>query len=146
MRLEIGALLADRAPFGEAEDLEAAAVGQQRLRPANEAMETAAPSDQLVARAQEQVVGVAEDDLGAELLQVAMERGFDRALGAHRHEGRCLHDAVRRLEFSAARWAVCAVEGKCETVAHGSSGFSRTNVVSGFSRTNVVSGFSRTYY
>ena len=56
----------------EAEDLVAAAVGQDRMRPADEAVQAAPPRDQLVAGTQIEVIGVAEDDLRAGLLEVAM--------------------------------------------------------------------------
>ena len=50
----------------EAEHLVAAAVGQDRPRPADEAVQAAGARDEIVARPQVQVIGVAEDDLGAE--------------------------------------------------------------------------------
>ena len=58
---------------------------------------------QLVAGPQGQVVGVAEDDLGADLLEVAVQRGLDRALRADGHERGRLDDAVRRVERAEAR-------------------------------------------
>ena len=42
--------------------------------PADEAVQAAAPRDQLVAGPQEQVIGVAEDDLGAGLLEIPVPR------------------------------------------------------------------------
>ena len=57
------ALLVDRPALGEAEHLVAAAVGEDRLRPADEAVQPAAPRDQIVAGPQIQVIGVAEQDL-----------------------------------------------------------------------------------
>ena len=102
VRLELGAFFPDDAALGQAEHLEAAAVGEDRPRPADERVQAAAARDQLVARPQEQVIGVAEDDLGADRLEVAVQRRLDRALRAHRHERRRLHDAVRRLEFTQA--------------------------------------------
>ena len=66
MRSEVRALLVDRAPRGEAEHLIAAAVGQDRPRPADEAVQAAAPRDEIVAGPQIQVIGVAQQDLGAE--------------------------------------------------------------------------------
>ena len=80
------------------------------MRPADEAVQTAAPRDEFVARAEEQVIGVAEDDVGARLGDVAVQRRLDRALRAHRHEGGRLHHAVRRLELAAARAVVGTVE------------------------------------
>ena len=45
---------------------------------------------------QEQVIGVAQDDRGADVLEVAVQRRLHAALRADRHEGRRLHLAVRR--------------------------------------------------
>ena len=47
----------------EAEDLEAAGIGQDRPVPAHEPMQPAEPGDPLVAGPQREVVGVGEDDL-----------------------------------------------------------------------------------
>ena len=67
------------------------------------AVQPAAPRDQIVAGAQVEVIGVAEDDLGADLFEIAMGDALDRALRADRHERRRLDDAVRRREHAAAR-------------------------------------------
>ena len=71
MRAELAPSSSMRARRRQAEDLIAAAVGEDRPVPADEAVQPAAPRDQLVARPQVQVIGVAEDDLGAEILEVA---------------------------------------------------------------------------
>ncbi len=109
VRLELGTLFADDTPLGEAEDLKAAAVGEDRSRPPDEPVQTAAAGDQLVTGPQEQVIGVAEDDLGVHLLQVAMQCRLDGSLRPDRHERRRLHDAVRGLEFTEPRQAVRAL-------------------------------------
>ncbi len=70
VRAELRAVLADPPHRREAEDLVAAAVGQDRAVPADEPVQAAAARDQPVARPQVEVVGVAEDDLGAELLEL----------------------------------------------------------------------------
>ena len=57
-------VLGHRAEFGEGEDLEAAAVGQDRARPVHEFMEAAELLHLFVAGAEIEVEGVAEDDLG----------------------------------------------------------------------------------
>ena len=106
VRLELGAVLADDPPLGEAEHLKAAAVGEHRAIPADESMQAAPPRDQLVAGPEEQVIGVAEDDLGAAVGDVAVQGGLDRSLRADGHERRRLHDAVRRLEAAEAGRAV----------------------------------------
>ncbi len=61
-------------------------------------METAYFSHGLVTRAQEQVVGVGEDQLGAKSLELIGGKSFDGALGAHRRKHRCGYVAVRRSE------------------------------------------------
>ena len=58
-----------------------------------EAVQTTPARHHFVAGAQVQVVGVAEDDLGTDLLQLFRQHPFDRALGADRHEGRCFNPA-----------------------------------------------------
>lgn len=64
-------------------------------------MKSAHFADQLVAGAQPEVVGVAEDDLRAELLELERVEGFHRTLGADRHEDRSFDDAVRQAQGSA---------------------------------------------
>src|SRR3954451_10396400 len=103
MRLELSPFFPDDAALREAEHLKAAAVGENRTRPPDKPMEPAAPGNQLISGTQEQVVGVAEDDLGAHRLEVTVQRGLDRTLRAHRHECRRMHDAVGRREFPEAR-------------------------------------------
>ena len=76
MRPEPRALLVDRAPRRQAEHLIAAAVGENRLRPADEAMQPAAPRDQIVAGTQVEVIGVAEQNLGAERLEIAVRHAL----------------------------------------------------------------------
>src|SRR5260370_900091 len=52
--------------------------------------------DQVIAGPQVQMIRVAEQDLGAERLEIAVRDPFDGALGAHRHECWRLHVTVRR--------------------------------------------------
>ena len=70
VRSEVRSLLVDGAPRREAEHLIAAAVGEDRPRPADEAVEPAAPRDQVVAGTQIEMIGVAEEHLGAEPLEI----------------------------------------------------------------------------
>ena len=74
--------LGDLDAMGEAEELEAAAVGQDRAVPAHEAVQAAQRRDHLFAGPQGQVIGVAQDHLGpggAELLDL---QPLDAALRA----------------------------------------------------------------
>ena len=90
----------------QTEHLVAAAVGQDRLWPANKSMEAAAARDQLVARTEHQVIGVAKNDAGANLLKMLRSQGLNRALGADRHEHGRLDVATRCLEDPSARAAI----------------------------------------
>ena len=90
--------LAQRA---EAEHLEAAGVGEERPRPAHEAVQAAVRGDDLEARAQPEVKRVAEHDLRAELDELVRRHRLDGAVGADRHEHRRLDGAVRELEPAA---------------------------------------------
>ena len=88
-------LLGDLAQLGQAEHLEAAAVGQDGAVPAGELVQPAQVGHQLVPRAQVEVVGVAEHDLGADLFEVlGGQAALDGAGGGHVLEGGGLHDAV----------------------------------------------------
>ena len=71
VRSEVRALLVDRPAVGQAEHLVAAAVGQDRLVPADEPVQAAAPRDEIVAGTQIEVIGVAEQNLGAQRLEFA---------------------------------------------------------------------------
>ena len=92
---ELDALLPEPPELREAEDLEAAGVGQDRPVPGHEAMEPAHLAHQLMAGAQEEMVGVGQHDLGARGEEVRGGQALDRALGRHRHEGRRVDRPVR---------------------------------------------------
>ena len=117
---EARAVVVDRALIAEAEDLVAARVGQDRPVPAHEAVQAAELRDDLLARAQVQVVGVGEHHLGAERAQRRRRDAAHRRARADGHEGRRLHLAVGRLEDpgagARARGAVLYLEGETGAV------------------------------
>ena len=94
------------AAVGQREDLEAAGVGDQRPLPAHEAVQAAGSGDPLRARRDEQVVGVAQHHLVAELGHLVRFEPAHRALGRQRDEGRRLHRPVRRVQHPGPRGAV----------------------------------------
>ena len=98
VRAERDAVWVDLAHLGQAEDLEAARVGEHRARPAHEAVQAAKVGDQLGARPQVEMVGVAQDQAGAQLVQVARGQRLDGRLRADRGKNGCLELAVRGLE------------------------------------------------
>ncbi len=102
----------DPSQARQAEDLIAAAVGEDRALPAAEGVQTAELDDGVDAGPQRQVVVVGEQDRGAELGQTPRIEPLDRAQGADRHEGRGLDHAVRRLQPAAAGGAVAGDDVK----------------------------------
>src|SRR6185295_12347553 len=69
--------------------------------PADEAMQAAAPRDQVVAGPEVEMIGVAQQDLGAERVELAVSDALHRALRADRHERRRLDAAVGRRHAAA---------------------------------------------
>ena len=92
------ALLRDFAHGAQAEDLEAAAIGEHALFVVHEFVQTASLLHQLVAGAQEQMIGVGQDHLTAHVIQLFGREGFDGGLRAHGHEHRGFKGAVGRVQ------------------------------------------------
>lgn len=92
--LETDPLLGDFSQLRQRPDLKAARVGKDGLIPRGKFVESAEIPDQICTGAEPEVIGIAEDDLCAELLQLTGVKGFDRTLCADRHEDRRFHGAV----------------------------------------------------
>lgn len=105
-RRELDAFLGDLAHGAQRENLEAARVGEDGLLPVHEIVQAVMGLDHLQPRPQPQVEGVAKADLGADFGQRSGCHGLDRAVGADRHENRCLDDAVGQGQGAAAGGAV----------------------------------------
>ena len=118
VRLEAEAALVDGAALTEGKRLVAPAVGEDRPVPADEPVQASEAGDPLVARPEIEVVCVREHDLGASLDEIARENRFDCALRADGHEGRRLHDPVRRHHRSASRAMVGRGDAKSESRSH----------------------------
>ena len=93
------------AAVGEREDLEAARVGDQRPVPAHEPVQAAGARDPLRPGRDEQVVGVAEDQLVAEPGDLVRLEPAHRPLRRERDERRRLDRPVRRCAGRPARAA-----------------------------------------
>ena len=123
---ELDAVVAHDPRALEAEDLEAAGVGEDRPVPPHEPVQAAVRGDDLRAGAEVQVVRVAEDDLGAELPQLARLHGLDRRLGPDGHEAGRLDHAVGRHETTGASGSVARLHGEGEALgAHLGAGRGR---------------------
>ena len=103
VRAELDAVLPDLANLREAEDLEAAAVGEYRERPVHEAVQAARRADDVHAGADAEMVGVAEDDLRAHLDQLARVQRLHAALRADGHKDGRINDAMWRGEAAQPR-------------------------------------------
>ena len=110
------AVLGDDSTRGEAEYLIAAAVGEDGSIPSNELVEAAETGNQLIARAKEEVISIAENDLGAQPLDILMAQRLHRPLRADRHERGSLHDTVRGSQLAQASCAVGVPEFEREVL------------------------------
>ena len=99
VRLERAALLRDLADLRQAHHLEAAAIGQDRAVPAHELMQATEPRDALRAGPQHQVIGIAEQDVGAGFLHLLGIERLHRRHRADRHERGRADDAARRHDL-----------------------------------------------
>jgi len=111
-RAEPDALVGERAMRGERVDLEAAAVGEDRPVPSDEAVEPAQLTDHRVAGAEPEVEGVAEEDRRAGGAERVHRHRAHGAVGPDRHEGRGLDLPVRRLELARAGAPVAGDEAE----------------------------------
>ena len=115
MRVECHAFLGDIAKFRQAEHLKATAVRQNRTIPTGELVQAAHIGNQLVARSQMQMVGVAEHNLGADILEIERRQSaFDGCGRCDVHERRSLHRTMHGFEFTAA----CAALLFDQTIRH----------------------------
>ena len=97
-RAEMHALFRDFSHSSQAEYLESAAISQDALGPIHEMMQLARFLDQLCARAQEEMIGIRQDDLRSHILQFFRRHGLHRRLRPYGHEHRCFKCTMWRVE------------------------------------------------
>lgn len=98
------ALFGDVPQLCQAEDLKAAAVGKNGAVPPGKAVQPTQFGHQAVARAQVQMIGVAQHHLAADLFQIERRQAaLDGGGGGHVHERRGLHGAVHGTKLAPAR-------------------------------------------
>src|ERR1043166_3243770 len=107
MGLEAHAFLTHTCQGPKTEDLKTSTIGENRGRPTHEGMQTAKAADEVVARAEEEVIGVAQDDMRPTGQQVAGAQRLDRGLGANWHKYRSIEGPMRGVEPSQTCLAVC---------------------------------------
>jgi hypothetical protein len=94
----------DFSDGSQAENLKAAAIGKDRSGPINETVQTARRADDFQAGPNIQVIGIAQDDLGAHLAKFARVNGFDAALRPDRHKDWRVNNAVGSCQAAQARF------------------------------------------
>ncbi len=99
VRIEHHAVFVDLAQSTQAEHLKTARIGENRIGPGHELVQSAHPADGLVSGAQVEMIGIGQQDRHAEIFgQVALGESFNRGLCAHRHEHGRLDGPVRRMQ------------------------------------------------
>ena len=88
MVIEVDAFFRNSSEFCEREDLESTTVGEDWAVPAHESMKSAKVFDHLQTRSQEEMIGVAENNLRAHRTKLLRGHRLNGALGANGHEDR----------------------------------------------------------
>ena len=106
MRAKCDAFVRDFAQLAEAENLEAAGIGENRARPGHEFVQPAHRANQFVARTKIKMIGIREKYLHAEIFEILLRLPFHRGRCSHGHERRRVNHAVRRRQAAqvARRW------------------------------------------
>ena len=106
MRAKGYAVFGDFAQIAQAENLEAAGIGEDGAIPRHEPLHAAQSADGVDAGTKIKMIGVVEQNLDAEFFQHILRHALDRADRADRHEDRRLDFAVRREESTGAGAAI----------------------------------------
>ena len=97
--IEHHAVFVDLAQSAQAEHLKAARIGEDRIGPGHELVQSAHLPDGLVSGTQVKMIGIGEQDRHAEIFgQVALRESLDRGLRAHGHEYGRFDGPVRRMQ------------------------------------------------
>ena len=112
VRLEDDCVFSNLAQMLKAEALESAAVGENRPVPGHEAVQPAQAFDYLDSGSQVEMVGIGEDYLRADGLEVGRVERLHGPQGSHRHERGRRHVAVRRMKRSAAGATISRIQGE----------------------------------
>src|SRR5262249_16200440 len=109
MRPKTHTLFRHLAQFAQTKNLKAAGVGKQRPIPAHELMQPAKPSHQFMPRPQIKMIGVAQNDLraqlfGTKILKNILRTSFHRGCRSYRHECRCFDVAMRSRDARQSGW------------------------------------------
>ena len=108
VRAKLDAVVSHLANLGQTVNLKPAAVGEDRLVPVHEPVQSAGLADDVQSRAEEQVIRVAEQNLRPYLFEFAQVERLDAGLRADRHEHRRVDHAARGRQPAKTRLATWA--------------------------------------
>src|SRR3989442_1602302 len=94
MRTKLDAVRLDLSYSRQAENLKAAAVGQNRMWPIDELMQAAGGANDVHAGAKGEMVGIAEENFRPHLPQFAGVKRLNAPLCSHRHKDGSVNDTV----------------------------------------------------
>ena len=103
VRAERHAIVGHFAKIAEAENLKAAGIGEDRVRPGHKPVQAAHRANQFVAGPQIKMIGIAEKYLSAELFEILLRLSLYRCRRANGHECGSFDYAVRRRQTAQAR-------------------------------------------
>ena len=102
MRSERHAFFANLAQISETENLKAARIGKEGAIPRHEPMQPAHPANRLNARPQKEVVGIAEQNLDAQIFEHILRDPLHRCQRPNRHKHGSLNFTMRSDELASA--------------------------------------------
>ena len=114
MTSECDAIGVHLAQLRQRPDLETTAVGEHRPGPFRKCVQPAQLLHAFCARPQHQVIGVAQDNIGAGLFNLVHIERLDRAGCTDGHEGRRANIAARRIQNTGARCAIAGMDVEIE--------------------------------
>ncbi len=118
VRLKGDAVLIELTQLGQRHDLETAGIRQDRKGPSHEVVQAAKPRDALGARAQHQMINIAEQNIGARRAHIFNEHRFHCRRCPDRHESGRADDAARRIDLAPARGPVGRPDHESESWSH----------------------------
>jgi hypothetical protein len=106
MTAEVDPVLGDSTQFGKGEDLKSAAIGQDRVFPAHEPVESAKMFYHVESRTEKQVIRVPEYDLCVEGSEFLGAYRLDASLRTDRHENGCFNKSMPGNQPASARQGI----------------------------------------
>ena len=114
MGLKTRAFFRNLAHRAQTKNLIAAAVGEDRPVPTHEPVQPAKLTNQFMAGTQIEMIGVAEQDLTTEFVQITRQHRLDGSLRPHRHKARRFDRAMRGHQPAKTSLAVRVLLENCE--------------------------------